>query len=87
MAAIIPMPAATPTSAIRLCPHACPIPGSASYSLITQIFGLASAPYVALKAVSSLYDRSTCETKLSMSIRIFEYQLIICGILGVSFHI
>ena len=61
MAAIIPTPAATPTSAIRLCPHACPIPGRASYSLITHILGLTSAPYVALKAVSNLYDRSTYE--------------------------
>ena len=69
MAATIPTPAATPTSAIKLCPHACPISGRASYSLMTQIFGLAPAPYVARKAVSSLYDLSTYEKHRK---RIFE---------------
>ena len=54
MAAIIPMPAATPTSAIKLCPQACPISGSASYSEMTQTFGFVVEPQVALKAVSSL---------------------------------
>ena len=54
IAAMIPIPDAIPTSAIRLCPQAWPISGSASYSEITQTLGLQAVPYVALKAVSSL---------------------------------
>ena len=59
IAAMIPTAEATPTSAIKLCPHACPISGSASNSLITQMLGFDSEPKVPLKAVSSLYDSST----------------------------
>ena len=42
IAALIPIPAATPHSAIRLCPHACPISGKASYSHRTDTWGCSS---------------------------------------------
>jgi hypothetical protein len=59
-AACTPMLAATPASAIRLCPQACPISGKASYSQITAILGPKSDdPSSALNAVSTTYFLST----------------------------
>ncbi len=60
-AALMPSPAPIPTSAIRLCPHACPISGRASYSHRTATWGPeALLPTVALQTrnVQKLSSRS-----------------------------
>ena len=64
IAALMPSPAATPTSAIRLWPQAWPIPGRASYSQSTATWGL-PLPTVARKAVSKWYLCCTVKPWLS----------------------
>ena len=50
----VPKAAATPDSAIRLCPHACPTSGKASYSQINPTVRPPSSPVSARKAVSKV---------------------------------
>lgn len=54
-ASLTPMAAATPTVAMRLCPHAWPRPGSASYSELNETARPSPLENSARKAVLMLY--------------------------------